>query len=85
MAPLPEFYNLNELAPLARGCMTKQAYDYYSSGAETETSVADNTAAFGDYRIVPRILVDVSTVDTSSDLLGVCRWQQVLLLWQQPS
>jgi isopentenyl diphosphate isomerase/L-lactate dehydrogenase-like FMN-dependent dehydrogenase len=62
--------NLEELAALARHGMTKQAYDYYASGAETETSVADNRAAFEDYRIVPRILVDVSRVDTSSTLYG---------------
>lgn len=71
--PLPEFMNLEELSALARNCMTKQAYEYYASGAETETSVADNRSAFEDYRIVPRILVDVSSVDTSSHLYGELR------------
>lgn len=72
-SPLPEFMNLEELSALARNCMTKQAYEYYASGAETETSVADNRSAFEDYRIVPRILVDVSSVDTRSHLYGELR------------
>jgi len=47
------------------------AYDYYASGAETETTVRDNRSGFGRFRIVPRILRDVSSVDTSTELLGM--------------
>lgn len=65
-----EFINLEELEGLAKAVMPKMAYDYYASGSETQTSVADNRAAFEDYRILPRILVDVSRVNTSCELLG---------------
>jgi isopentenyl diphosphate isomerase/L-lactate dehydrogenase-like FMN-dependent dehydrogenase len=66
LAPAPpQFTNLEQLAGLAATVMPRMAHDYYASGAETETSVADNRAAFGRYRLLPRILVDVSAVDTS--------------------
>lgn len=72
MGTMPDFVNLDEVSALAKQAMTKMAYDYFASGAETETTVADNRAAFEDYRIVPRILVDVSKVDTSCELFGGC-------------
>lgn len=68
--PMPEFLNLDEVGVLAKQVMPKQAYDYFAAGAETETSVADNRSCFQQYRIVPRILVDVSQVDTSCQLFG---------------
>ncbi len=50
----------------------KMAYDYYKSGAETESTVSDNRAAYARWRFLPRIMVDVSRVDTSCTLLGAC-------------
>eukprot|EP00879_Flechtneria_rotunda_P027383 GHRR01029331.1.p1 GENE.GHRR01029331.1~~GHRR01029331.1.p1 ORF type:complete len:110 (+),score=19.06 GHRR01029331.1:329-658(+) len=58
--PIPPFINLTEVEELATLRMSKMAYDYYAAGAETEQSVADNKLAFAKYRILPRILVDVS-------------------------
>jgi isopentenyl diphosphate isomerase/L-lactate dehydrogenase-like FMN-dependent dehydrogenase len=69
---VPEFMNLDEVADVAKAKMTQMAFDYFASGAETQTTVADNRSAFGDYRIVPRILRDVSKVDTSIELFGEC-------------
>ena len=68
--PMPEFLNLDEVGVLAKQVMPKQAHDYFAAGAETETSVADNRSCFQQYRILPRILVDVSRVDTSCELFG---------------
>lgn len=42
-----EFINLEEVEELARARLPKQAYDYYSGGAETMSAVRDNRAAFG--------------------------------------
>ncbi|GBF99384.1 aldolase-type TIM barrel family [Raphidocelis subcapitata] len=66
----PEFINLEEVEALAKGQMAKMAFDYYAAGAETETAVRDNRAAFGRYRLLPRIMRDVSQVDTSCEFLG---------------
>ena len=50
--------------------MLVQVYDYYAGGADTETTVRDNRAVYGRYRILPRFMVDVSHIDMSYTLLG---------------
>ena len=47
-----------------------QVFDYYNSGAESESTVRFNREAFGKMRLLPRMLVDVSKIDTSVELLG---------------
>ena len=47
-----------------------QAYGYYASGSESESTLRDNEASFKRYRLVPRLMVDVSKVDTTVKLLG---------------
>ena len=39
-------------------------------GAEDEHTLARNTDAFDDYRLRPRVLVDVSTIDLTTQVLG---------------
>jgi hypothetical protein len=65
-----KFINLDEVEQLAKERMTKMAFDYYAGGAETGSALEANGAAFAAYRVVPRVLRDVSGVDTSSTLLG---------------
>ena len=48
----------------------QQAYGYYASGADDEWTLRENRAALGRYRLLPRMLVDVSEVDTSTHLFG---------------
>ncbi|XP_077475154.1 2-Hydroxyacid oxidase 1 [Stigmatopora argus] len=54
----------------ARKVLPKAVYDYYSSGAEEQTTLADNVAAFKRWRLIPRVLRDVSSVDLSVSMLG---------------
>jgi len=54
----------------ARKAMSEQAFAYIAAGAGTEATVAANRAAFDRWRIVPRMLRDVSQRDTSIELLG---------------
>jgi 4-hydroxymandelate oxidase len=61
---------LADLAPLARERMAPAAWDYIASGAWDELSLAENEAAWRAVRLVPRVLVDVAGVDTSTTLLG---------------
>jgi 4-hydroxymandelate oxidase len=44
--------------------------DYYAAGAGQETTVGEAAAAWARYRLRPRVLTDVSTVDVATDLLG---------------
>ena len=47
------------------------ALGYYASGADDQTTLADNEAAMRRYVLRPRVLVDVSSVDTRLTLLGL--------------
>jgi lactate 2-monooxygenase len=59
-----------ELEELARKAMSEQAFAYVAGGAGAESTVRENRAAFERWRIVPRMLRDVSARDTSVELFG---------------
>nr|CAB3251764.1 hydroxyacid oxidase 1-like [Phallusia mammillata] len=61
---------VNDFEPWAKNKLTKNAWDYYCSGATEEQTLQDNCAAFKRYRLRPYVLNDVSQVDTSSSVLG---------------
>lgn len=61
---------LADLEELARERLPADVYDYYAGGAEDECTLRANRAAFGRYTLRRRVLVDVSAVDTSLELLG---------------
>lgn len=54
----------------AKKKMSREGYDYVKTGAGRESTVKDNRSAFDNYRIVPRMLRDVSQRSTKSVLLG---------------
>jgi lactate 2-monooxygenase len=54
----------------AAGKMTRQAAAYIIGGAGTEATMRANRAAFDHWRLVPRVLRDVSSRDLSVELLG---------------
>jgi hypothetical protein len=65
-----ELVNLDEFEALAKTKLPKMAFDYFASGSEDENSLRENRNAFSRIRLRPRILVDVSSVDTSTTVLG---------------
>lgn len=50
--------------------MTKQTKDYYDEGADSGSTLAENMNAYKKYRIRPRVLRDISAIDTSRTLFG---------------
>ncbi|HWO96681.1 MAG TPA: alpha-hydroxy-acid oxidizing protein [Bacillus sp. (in: firmicutes)] len=54
----------------ARECMGTGAFGYIQSGAGGQESMKANEEAFKRWQIKPRILRDVSTVDTSVEIMG---------------
>jgi lactate 2-monooxygenase len=58
------------LEEAARKAMSPEGYAYVAGGAGTEETMRENRAAFERWRIVPRMLRDVSTRDTAVDVLG---------------
>lgn len=61
---------IEELEKVAADMMDKQTRDYYNEGADSGTTLRENIDAFQKYRIRPRILRDVSRLDTSASILG---------------
>jgi isopentenyl diphosphate isomerase/L-lactate dehydrogenase-like FMN-dependent dehydrogenase len=63
-------YNLRDFTELARACMDPGQFAFYAGGSLDEVTLAENEAAFARRRLRPRVLVDVSTIDTRTTLLG---------------
>jgi isopentenyl diphosphate isomerase/L-lactate dehydrogenase-like FMN-dependent dehydrogenase len=59
-----------EIVQAARLKLHQGAWDYASGGAESETTLRRNRLAFDRLAFRPRILVDVSSIDTSTTFMG---------------
>ncbi|XP_050380158.1 peroxisomal (S)-2-hydroxyacid oxidase GLO4 [Argentina anserina] len=62
--------NVNEFQELARQVLPKMYYDFYTGGAEDQFTLKENVEAFRKITLRPRVLVDVSRIDTSVTVLG---------------
>lgn len=62
--------NVFQLRAQAKSNLTKNAWDYYSSGSETESTLEANAEAFEKWQLLPRVMFDVRQIDTSTTLLG---------------
>ncbi|MCB0895415.1 MAG: alpha-hydroxy-acid oxidizing protein [Nocardioides sp.] len=61
---------IEDLRRIAKRRTPKAAFDYTDGAADGEVSLARARQAFGDVEFRPSILRDVSTVDTSREVLG---------------
>jgi len=62
--------NPRESEAMARERLPVEVYDYYAGGAGDEITVRENELAWTRLRLIPRVLVDVSVVDTRTSVLG---------------
>ncbi|KAL7419932.1 hypothetical protein Q5752_005851 [Cryptotrichosporon argae] len=67
---LGEIIGLPDLDEAARRSLTPKAWAYMSSGATDQYTLDLNRKSFNHILFRPRILVDVGTVDTSTQMLG---------------
>lgn len=70
---------LSALEDLARQRLAPESFDYICGGAGSEDTVKENMAAFRRWRIVPRMLTDVSAPSYASTVLGARLAAPVLL------
>ena len=70
MPNLARAVNIEDLRVLAKRRLPRAIFDFFDGGAEDEVTLRENRAAFERVRLFPRVLVDVSKVDTVIDLLG---------------
>lgn len=62
--------NVFDYETLAQARMEPAAWSYYSSGSDDEVTLRANRTAFERIRLLPRVLVDVSTCDMRTTVLG---------------
>ena len=63
--------NVPELERRARHLLTPEVYDYYAGGSGSERTLRASTHAWRQHWLMPRVLRDVSAVDTSVRLPGL--------------
>lgn len=61
---------IDELEAHAFNLMDKQTRDYYNEGADSGSTLAENSSAYNKYRIRHRVMRDISNLDTSCELFG---------------
>ncbi len=62
--------NISDLRLMARDRLPRGIFDYIDGGAEDEVTMRRNSGNFDNYVFSPRVLRDVSDVDTGTRLLG---------------
>jgi len=67
---LGEAVNIEDLRLMAKRRLPRAIFDFFDGGAEDETTLRDNRAAFERLRLLPRVLVDVASVDTNAQIFG---------------
>jgi len=65
---LASVLTLDDFETLGQQYMSPAAYAYVAGGAGSEQTVAENRTAFGRIKLNPRVLVDVTSMDTKLQL-----------------
>src|SRR5579883_399350 len=68
--PQPQPINVLEYEELARPRVQAAHWDFFAGGSDDEVTLRANRAAFERIRLRPRVLVDVSSIDTGTTALG---------------
>jgi 4-hydroxymandelate oxidase len=69
-SPRPPPVNVFEFEPLAERRLSRAAHDYIAQGAADGITLRRNREAFDAIRLKPRVLIDVSSLDTRLELFG---------------
>ena len=62
--------DFDALEDKARAKLSPAAYAFAAAGADDEITLADNVAAWRRLRLRPRMLNDITAIDTSVSVLG---------------
>ena len=63
-------YSIEDLRLSAKRRLPQAIFDFFDGGAEDEVTLRDNEAAYKRIQLLPRVLTDVSEIDTSTVILG---------------
>lgn len=67
---LRNILSLNDFETAARRYLPKSIFAFVQSGAENEVTLRDNSEAFKDWHVVPRVLVGVTNRSQKTTVLG---------------
>ncbi len=70
-ATMDAIFNLHDFAARAREILDPGVLAWLDGGALDEITLGENEQSFLRRRVLPRVLVDVSAIDTATTLLGV--------------
>jgi (S)-mandelate dehydrogenase len=70
MTRLARTVNIEDLRLMAQRRLPRSVFDFFDGGAETESTLRGNRAAFERVRLLPKVLVNVSQVDTGIEIFG---------------
>lgn len=68
--PVENWLNLDEIEDLATKTVSKKAWAYYYSAADDKISKRINTEAYRSIQLRPKVFVDCTRCDLSTNLLG---------------
>ncbi|TFV65194.1 UNVERIFIED_ORG: alpha-hydroxy-acid oxidizing protein [Bacillus sp. AZ43] len=66
----PPFLDLARLEARAGERLPEDVFDYYAGGAATETTLTEAPAAWRSWRLRPRVLRGITSVDLATSVLG---------------
>jgi 4-hydroxymandelate oxidase len=75
----PGLVNLRDFEAAARICLDPVYYDYFASGAQDETTLAANEAAFRGRTLIPRVLRGCPPPRLETSVLGQAATMPVLI------
>jgi len=67
---LGDAVNIEDLRRAAKRRLPRAIFDFFDGGAEDETTLRGNRAAFERVRLLPKVLVNVAQVDTGTEIFG---------------
>ena len=67
---LGDAVNIGDLRLMAKRRLPRAIFDFFDGGAEDEITLRDNCAAFQRVRLLPKVLVDVSSIDLKTEIFG---------------
>jgi L-lactate dehydrogenase (cytochrome) len=70
-AAIDRSLNIRDLRDRTHSILPAPVLGYLEGGADDEYTLERNIAAYQDYELIPRYLVDVSSIDTRTRVLGV--------------
>ncbi len=69
-SPAADAYSIEDLRRMAARRLPRAIFDFFDGGAEDEHTLRDNRAAYARWRLLPRVLLDVTEAELATEIAG---------------